>query len=48
LTINNLFDRAPPTDYSISPSPALPPPYFNVVAYNGLKRLYWLEMRFHF
>jgi len=49
LTVNNMFDRAPPTDPSIaSNSTAVPPPYYNVYTYNGFGRAYWLEFQVHF
>ena len=49
LTVNNLFNRAPPTDptYS-SPSAAVPPPYYNTLTYNGFGRTYWVELKVHF
>ena len=49
LTVNNLFNRAPPTDNTFSqPSNAIPPPYYNVYSYNGFGRMYWLEYKLHF
>lgn len=49
LTVNNLFNRAPPTDRTFTTaSNAIPPPYYNVLSYNGYGRAYWLELRVHF
>jgi outer membrane receptor protein involved in Fe transport len=49
LTVNNLFNRAPPTDNTFSsPSNAIPPPYYNVYLYNGFGRMYWLEYKIRF
>jgi outer membrane receptor protein involved in Fe transport len=49
FTVNNLFNRAPPTDSTYpSASSVVPPPYYNAFVYNGFSRAYWLEYQIHF
>ncbi|HET7930164.1 MAG TPA: TonB-dependent receptor [Rhodanobacteraceae bacterium] len=48
LTVNNLANRAPPTEYSFGSESVLPPPYYNFYVYNGYGRMTWLELQMHF
>jgi len=48
FTVNNIANRAPPTDSSVGPGSQYPPPYYNPYVYNGFGRIYWLEYKFHF
>lgn len=48
FTVNNIANRAPPTDTTVGPGNQYPPPYYNPYVYNGLGRIYWLEYKFHF
>jgi outer membrane receptor protein involved in Fe transport len=48
FTVNNIGNRAPPTDTSVGPGSQYPPPYYNGYVYNGYGRIYWLEYHFHF
>jgi len=48
LSVNNVFNRAPPTDSTFGPGEQYPPPYYNPYVYNGFGRIYWLEYKFHF
>lgn len=48
LTVNNLFNRAPPTEYSFGSESVIPPPYYNYYVYNGYGRMTWLELQLHF
>ena len=48
LTVNNLANRAPPTEYSLGSESVIPPPYYNYYVYNGYGRMTWLELQMHF
>ncbi|MBS0193170.1 MAG: TonB-dependent receptor [Proteobacteria bacterium] len=43
LTVNNLFNRKPPTDSTFAGSNAVQPPYYNAYVYNGYGTAAWLE-----
>lgn len=48
LTVNNLFNRAPPTEYSLGSESVIGPPYYNYYSFNGYGRMTWLEIQMHF
>lgn len=43
LTVSNIGNRRPPVDRSITGGNYSPPPYYNVLSYNGFGRAYWLQ-----
>ncbi|MFL6593229.1 MAG: TonB-dependent receptor plug domain-containing protein [Luteimonas sp.] len=48
LIVNNLRNSRPPEDPSYDGSQGFAPPYYNIFAYNGYGRSYWLEYRIDF
>ncbi len=48
LIVNNIANRAPPTDYSLGSESVIPPPYYNYYVYNGYGRAYWLNFNTRF
>lgn len=48
LIVNNIANRAPPTDYSLGSESVIPPPYYNYYVYNGYGRAYWLDFNTRF
>jgi len=48
LIVNNLRNSRPPKDPSYDGSQGFAPPYYNIFAYNGYGRSYWLEYRIDF
>ena len=45
LIVNNVLNAKPPFDPSYDGSQGFAPPYYNVFAYNGYGRSFWLEYR---
>ena len=48
LIVNNVLNSRPPSDPSWDGSQGFAPPYYNVFAYNGYGRSYWLEYKIDF
>jgi outer membrane receptor protein involved in Fe transport len=48
LIVNNLRNSRPPEDPSYDGSQGFAPPYYNIFAYNGYGRSFWLEYRINF
>lgn len=48
LIVNNIRNSRPPEDPSYDGSQGFAPPYYNIFAYNGYGRSYWLEYKINF
>ena len=48
LIVNNVLNKRPPFDPSYDGSQGLAPPFYNVFAYNGYGRSFWLEYKIDF
>lgn len=48
LIVNNIRNSRPPEDPSYDGSQGFAPPYYNIFAYNGYGRSYWLEYKIDF
>ena len=48
LIVNNLRNSQPPRDPTYDGSQGFAPPFYNIFAYNGYGRSYWLEYRIDF
>ena len=48
LIVNNIRDSHPPRDPTYDGSQGFAPPYYNIFAYNGYGRSYWVEYRIDF
>ena len=48
LIVNNVLNSRPPNDPSWDGSQGFAPPFYNVFAYNGYGRSYWLEYKIDF
>lgn len=48
VIVNNIRNSRPPEDPSYDGSQGFAPPYYNIFAYNGYGRSYWLEYKINF
>lgn len=48
LIVNNVLNARPPYDASYDGSQGFAPPYYNIFAYNGYGRSFWLEYKIDF
>ena len=48
LIFNNVLNSKPPSDPSYDGSQGFAPPFYNVFAYNGYERSFWLEYKIDF
>jgi outer membrane receptor protein involved in Fe transport len=48
LIVNNLRNSRPPEDPSYDGSQGFAPPYYNIFAYNGYGRSWWVEYKIDF
>jgi outer membrane receptor protein involved in Fe transport len=48
LTVNNVFNKEPPRDPTYDGSQGFAPPFYNIFAYNGYGRAFWLQYRIDF
>lgn len=48
VIVNNLRNSEPPKDKSYDGSAGFAPPYYNIFAYNGYGRSWWLEYKINF
>jgi outer membrane receptor protein involved in Fe transport len=48
LTVNNLLNEEPPYDPTYDGSQGFAPPFYNIFAYNGYGRAFWLQYRIDF
>ena len=46
--VNNIRNTPPPRDRTYDGSQGFAPPYYNIFAYNGYGRSYWLEYKIDF
>ena len=48
LTVNNVLNTRPPLDRTYDGSQGFAPPFYNIFAYNGYGRAFWLQYRIDF
>lgn len=48
LTVNNVLNTKPPLDRTYDGSQGFAPPYYNIFAYNGYGRAFWVQYRIDF
>ncbi|MET1161635.1 MAG: TonB-dependent receptor [Pseudoxanthomonas sp.] len=48
LTVNNVLDTKPPYDATYDGSQGFAPPFYNIFAYNGYGRAFWVQYRIDF
>ncbi|MEO8365285.1 MAG: TonB-dependent receptor [Pseudoxanthomonas sp.] len=48
LIVNNVFNTPPPRDRTYDGSQGFAPPFYNIFAYNGYGRAFWLQYRIDF
>ena len=48
LTVNNVLNTKPPFDRTYDGSQGFAPPYYNIFAYNGYGRAFWVQYRIDF
>ncbi len=48
LTVNNVLNEEPPYDPTYDGSQGFAPPFYNIFAYNGYGRAFWLQYRIDF
>ncbi|HEX7803665.1 MAG TPA: TonB-dependent receptor [Pseudoxanthomonas sp.] len=48
LTVNNVLNTKPPSDPTYDGSQGFAPPFYNIFAYNGYGRAFWLQYRIDF
>ena len=48
LTVNNVLNTRPPLDRTYDGSQGFAPPFYNIFAYNGYGRAFWLQYRMDF
>lgn len=48
LTVNNVLNTEPPRDRTYDGSQGFAPPFYNIFAYNGYGRAFWLQYRIDF
>ena len=48
LTVNNVLNTKPPFDRTYDGSQGFAPPFYNIFAYNGYGRAFWVQYRIDF
>lgn len=48
LTVNNVLNTKPPFDPTYDGSQGFAPPFYNIFAYNGYGRAFWVQYRIDF